>query len=139
MTRLIPILIVVLCIAACKKDGSSKTNLTGKWLQIEDFNGSPGACNCWTAVNEIGANRFEFKSDGTYQQTPPLYSSLYICPGDYQVINDSTLSLTHNCGGGMPLTEIIHWFSRDGNILIIGFEGSSYNYKYKFKKVRTFN
>ena len=135
MTRLIPILLIASCIAACSKDGISKTSLVGKWLQTDYFDARSTGCNCWVAVNEIGANRFEFKHDGTYHQSPPMYSSLYICPGEYEIMGDS-LRLTNNCGGGIPITESVRWFSRDGNTLIIESPGATG--KMKFKKVRSF-
>lgn len=137
MIRLIPVLIVLLGVAACSKYSSSNPRLTGKWLQIEYYNGSrPGGCNCWAAVNEFQAEKLEFKSDSTFQRTPPLFSALAWCPGDYTVVNDSTLTWKMSCT--TPPIEETHWFSKDGNILIIGFLGPSLNFKFKYKKVNKF-
>jgi hypothetical protein len=136
MTRLIPLLIIVLGIAACKKDGS-EPSLTGKWKQIEYFNTlPPGSCQCWIANDDIHANKLEFKSDGTYQQTPPIYSSVAYCLGTYRVVDDSTLSMVTGCTA--PFIEELHWFSKQGNELIIAYKGPNFDFKLKFKKVRTF-
>ena len=137
MTRLIPALAVLLLVAACNKNSSSKPGLTGKWLQIETYNGTAlGGCGCWTTVNEFQAEKIEFKSDGTYQKTPPLISSLAYCPGNYRVVNDSTLTWDMNCTG--TLVENTNWFSKEGSILIISYLGPSFNVKRKYKKVNKF-
>ena len=136
MHRLIPILFMLICIAACSKDGLPKTSVVGKWLQTDWYDDRPGVgCNCWVQVDELSANKFDFKRDGTYQQKPPMYSSVYICPGEYEIRGDS-LHMTHNCGGTIPVTTNTRWFTRDGSTLIM--EGPGATGKMRFKKVRFF-
>jgi hypothetical protein len=136
MTRLLPALILLISITACSKESGS-TSLVGKWKQTESYDGRDSiGCQCWTDVNEISATKIEFKADGTQQMTPPLYSSVYICPGTYSIINDTTLLMKNSCG--TTPSETTNWFKKEGTTLIIGYYGPGYNYKMKFKKVKAF-
>jgi hypothetical protein len=136
MARLIPTLILLICIGACKKD-SDKPSLSGTWKQTEFYDGRPAqGCFCWKAVNEFGAYYYEFKSDGTYISTPPVYSATFICPGTWLIVNDSTLALTNSCGGTPE--ETIFGFKKEGNILTLEQKNPSSDFKQKFKRVRGF-
>ena len=139
MTRLIPALAVLVCVAACSKNNSSKPSLTGKWKQIEYFNSTgAGACNCWVAVNDMVAEKIEFRSDGTYQRTASMISSLMYCPGTYKVISDSIVTMHTDCTGA-PL-DYESLFSKEGNTLTITYipvqtgPGLNWASKIKYKK-----
>lgn len=134
MTRLLPAIILLICVTACKKDNDS-SSIVGKWEQTDFFDGRvAGGCFCWEPVNEIGAYQYEFKNNGSYTSTPPMYSSLAVCVGKWHIVNDSTLALT-NCG---TTTETLHWFKKEGKTLTIAFDIPNVHYEMKFKKVRTF-
>jgi hypothetical protein len=132
MSKLIPLLISVLLIAGCSKskDDNPSNSLVGKWLLSEHFDASPsGGCNCWKAVSEFGVSRYEFKSDGIYKFTPPLYTSAAYCPNNYSIVNDSTLNLTYGCSAASS-SQMTYKFSINGNILIIEYPGTGHKFKY---------
>jgi len=123
------ILVVTLVMFSCKKD-SQKVQFPGKWRMVEYYTGP--ACGCWHQVDPVNADILEFKVDGKYKITrAPIYSSV-ACPGQYRVINDSTLGLTEDCGSPTPNPEAIGKYSQSLKQLTI-----EYNYPYlDFAKYR---
>ena len=140
MTRLIPVLIACIILAACKKDkNDSPPSLVGKWLQIEQYREGPSTCSCWTATTSpVGSFKVEFKSDGNFTLTPPMYYSAAYCPGTYAIEGDS---LVWSGGLCSPVpTQVKQSFVLESkNRLVIKYhQVPNYYYEMRFKRVSTF-
>jgi hypothetical protein len=103
---------------ACNKD-KSEVSFVGKWRMIESYSGGPmGGCNCWTVVPSNYAQTIEFDAFGQYTIKPPLISSQSPCSGRYSILDSAHLKMTSSCQAD-PDVEVIHQYSKSGNILII--------------------
>lgn len=142
MTRLIliPILIACICLAACKKDNDkSQPSLVGKWLQIEHYAQGPSTCSCWVATTgPIGAFKVEFKTNGSFTMTPPMYYSAAYCPGTYAVEGDSLVWSGGLCSPSPTQVKQSFILESNDRLLIKYHQIPNYYYEMRFKRVLSF-
>ncbi len=127
-------LVVTLFMLSCKKEKTNNNSLVGKWKTIETYQGYlMGGCFCWKLVESQDAPILEFSALGRYTLTQPPHFSVSGCSGNYRIVNDSTLSMTYECQSD-PTLEVNRPFTKDGNILIIDYQGFEGVIRYKYMK-----
>ena len=129
------LIIISFFLFSCKKEKNNNTSLVGKWKIIEMYEGYVmGGCFCWKPVESENAATIEFSAFGTYRLTQPVHFSVPSCSGTYRVVNDSTLATTSDCQID-PSGEILRSMEKNGNTLIIDYQGFEGVIRYKYRRM----